>query len=109
IQGVTKVVESIHQKLPETRILILAVFPRNHKRDMPENVPMNRVEKINEGISKLDNGDTIRFLNINDKFLQGGQTVSPDIMPDGVHLTAEGYKIWAEAITPLLKEMYNQP
>lgn len=59
---------------------------------------------MNREISKLDNGKTIRYLDIGDKFLQDG-SVPADIMVDGVHLTKKGYEIWAESMNPLLKQM----
>ncbi len=104
VTGITKIVQEIRGKLPETRILLLAVFPREAKRDLPANRPMERVKEVNARIAKLDDGRMIRFMDINDKLLVDGK-VHKDIMPDGVHLTEKGYEIWAQAIKPTLDEM----
>jgi lysophospholipase L1-like esterase len=104
IAGVTNIVEKIREKLPDTKILLLGIFPRAARRDLPENIPMQRVTAVNRAIAKLDDGNTVRFLDLGDKFLRDGK-VPPEFMFDGVHLTEKGYEIWAESIDPLLKEM----
>jgi lysophospholipase L1-like esterase len=103
-EAITKIVDQIRAKLPKTKILLLGIFPRNAKRDLPENVPMQTVRQVNSIIAKLDNGSSIRYLDIGEKFLSDGK-VPPDIMPDGVHLTEKGYEIWAESMQPLLDSM----
>lgn len=102
--GVKRIMQQIGTRLPSTKVLLLGIFPRNAKRDLPSNVPMQRVTAANKELAKMDNGNTIRYLDISEKFLQN-EKVPADIMPDGVHLTEKGYEIWAEAIDPLLKEM----
>ena len=57
---------------------------------------------------KLDDGKNVRYLDLEDKFLQPDGTISKEIMPDFLHLTPAGYEIWAEAMDPLLTEMMGQ-
>jgi lysophospholipase L1-like esterase len=117
-EGVTKIVKTAQAKTG-ANVLLLGVFPRGitakqaeeskdpKKIEAAKRTPMQRekITKINEIISKLDDGKTVRYLDIKDKFLSPEGTLSPDIMPDYLHLTPPGYKIWADAIDPLLKEM----
>jgi lysophospholipase L1-like esterase len=117
-EGVTKIVKTAQAKTG-AKVLLLGVFPRGitekqaaeskdpKKIAAAKNTPMNRekIARINEVISKLDDGKTVRYLDIKDKFLAADGTLSPDIMPDYLHLTKPGYEIWADAIDPLLKEM----
>jgi beta-glucosidase len=105
VAGVKKIVELIQQKLPNTKLLLLAIFPRNAKRDMPANVPMQRVTAANKELAKMDNGKSIRYLDLTNKFLQGHDKLPEEITLDGVHLTPKGYEIWAESMNPLLQEM----
>ena len=60
---------------------------------------------INEIIAKLDDGKSIRFLDVGDKFVEKDGTISKDIMPDALHLSKKGYEIFAEAFHPLLVEL----
>jgi lysophospholipase L1-like esterase len=99
--GVKKIVETVHRKLPQTKVLLLGVFPRDRK-DSPAR---KSVEAINAIISKFDDGKKTRYLDLGPKFLDDSGEIPTDIMPDGLHPEAKGYEIWAEAMRPLLDEM----
>jgi beta-glucosidase len=105
--AVTEIVEKSRKKLPDTKILLLGIFPRNSKKSMPENIQMKRILEINKTISKLDNGSSIRYLDISKAFLEDG-LVPKKVMPDGLHPSVEGYERWAKAMQPLLSEMMKE-
>jgi lysophospholipase L1-like esterase len=100
-RGVTKIVEYIHKKSPNTKILLLAIFPRGEK----PNPQREKIKKTNEIIAKLDDGKNVFFLDIGDKFVEADGTISKEIMRDYLHLTAKGYQLWADAIAPKLAEL----
>jgi lysophospholipase L1-like esterase len=101
--GVTKCVQLLRTKLPDTKVLLLGVFPRAEK---PENPARAKIKSINEIIQKLDDGGkTVKYLDITDKFLDKDGTLPKDIMPDFLHPNAKGYQIWADAVKPTLDEM----
>jgi lysophospholipase L1-like esterase len=97
------IVQGIGSQCPGTKVLLLAVFPRNKTTDTPEQLATNR--KVNEIIAKLDDGKNVRFLDINKVFLGPDGKVPKDIMPDFLHPNQEGYQLWAEAMEPTLAEM----
>jgi len=119
-EGVTKIVKTAQEKTG-AKVMLLGVFPRGITEKQAEEAkdPKNPVEKaktmtpmqrekitkINEIISKLDDGKTVRYLDLKDKFMQPDGTLSKDTFYDYLHLTPAGYTIWADAIDPLLKEM----
>lgn len=103
-EGVRVIVEHLRAKLPSTRILLLAIFPRGEK-DSPARA---QVDAINKMIAKLKDGDHVVFLNINKRFLQPDGTLSKDIMPDLLHPNAAGYKIWADAIQKPLARLLKK-
>lgn len=101
--GIKLIVETIHKKTPDTKVLLLGVFPRSAKADAPAR---KKITEINKIISTLDNSSKgVRYLDIGEKFLDKEGNLPKDIMPDYLHLSAKGYEIWADAITPTLKEM----
>jgi lysophospholipase L1-like esterase len=102
-KGVTKIVETIRAKTPATKILLLAVFPRGEKAE--GNMQRDKPKQVNATIAKLDDGKHVFFLDIGSKFLQPDGTLTKEIMPDLLHLSAKGYQIWADAISPKLKEL----
>ncbi len=101
--GIEKIIKAIHQRTPETKILLLAIFPRGATND--KNPGRAKNTKVNEIIAKLDDGKKIHFLDIGKKFLTDDGTLSKDIMPDLLHLNAKGYQIWADAIREKLAEV----
>jgi lysophospholipase L1-like esterase len=44
-------------------------------------------------------------MDIGDKFIGEGGTISKEIMPDFIHLSPKGYEIWADAIEPTVKSL----
>ena len=94
--GVTKIVETIRAKLPDTKILLLAVFPRGPKAE--GNAQREKLKQVNAIIAKLDDGKSVFYLDIGDKFLQPDGTLTKEIMPDFLHLSPKGYQIWADSI-----------
>jgi lysophospholipase L1-like esterase len=101
--GVKAIVEELHKQTPDTKLLLLGVFPRGMKATDPAR---KRIKHINEIISQLDDGGkTVKYLDIGDKFLEADGTLPKSIMPDSLHPNAKGYEIWAEAILPSVQDM----
>jgi len=101
-EGVTAIVKEIEQRSPSSRILLLGVFPRGHEPGTPER---KKLAEVNEIISKLDDGKTVFYLDIGEKFLSPDGTISKEIMPDFLHPNAAGYQIWASAMAPKLAQL----
>ena len=101
IAGVTAVVKGLRAILPETKILLLAIFPRGQKGEPVR----EQLQTINAAIAKLDDGKWVKFVDINSKLLAPDGTLSEKIMPDLLHPNVNGYQIWADAIRAPLKAM----
>jgi lysophospholipase L1-like esterase len=101
IEAVQAVIKKLRVKLPDSKILLLAIFPRGTLDD-PQRA---QVALINTVIAKLDDGRMVKFLDINPKFLEADGTLSTNIMPDLLHPNEQGYQIWADAMGPTLDEM----
>lgn len=105
-EGVTAIVKKLRAKLPEAKILLLGVFPRGEK----PNPGRDKIKEVNEMIAKLDdNGKTVKYLDISKTFLNEDGTISKEIMPDFLHLSATGYRMWADAMEPTLWSMLDEP
>lgn len=101
--GVAAIVQVLREKLPETRILLLAIFPRGKKQD-PQR---SQVAEINATLAKLEDGKAVHFLDIGAAFLAVDGSLSRDIMPDLLHPNERGYEIWATAIQKPLRQLLD--
>ena len=101
-EGVKAIVDKLKEKLPETKVLILAIFPRGANKD-------DTKRKVNEGanalIAKLADDKQVFFLDIGPKFLAEDGTLSKEIMPDLLHLNEKSYRIWAESTEEKLSSL----
>jgi lysophospholipase L1-like esterase len=101
IEGIQAVVLELRAKLPASKILLLAIFPRGTLDD-PQRA---QVALINTVIARLDDSKMVKYLDINPKFLEDDGTLPESIMPDLLHPNEKGYQIWAEAMEPTLAGM----
>jgi lysophospholipase L1-like esterase len=68
-----------------------------------------RVDQVNRIIKSLDDGKMVIYKDIGPRFLGADGRIPKDVMPDFLHLSPKGYRIWAEAIEPLLWELMDEP
>jgi len=95
VAGIAAITRTIRRRLPDTRILLLAIFPRGEK---PDNLRRKQVNEINAAIAMLHDGKSVYFLDIGVNFLAPDGTLPKDVMPDFLHPSEQGYAIWAAAI-----------
>ncbi len=99
--GIEANVRYLQERLPEAKILLLAIFPRGAK----DSKVRADVTEVNRQIATLHDGKQVHFLDIGEKFLEPDGTLPEDIMPDLLHPNAKGYAIWAEAIKEPLRRL----
>jgi len=101
IAGVKAVVAELRSRLPAAKILLLAILPRGLKDD-----PIRaQIREVNAAIAGLDDGKSIRFLDIGARLTAADGTISTEIMPDLLHPSEQGYAILADAIQGPLAEL----
>ena len=100
--GIKNLLNELQQRLPHTKVLLLAVFPRDEKPD-------GQLRQINNGVNAIikDYADnkTIFFADINSVFLTKEGVLPKDIMPDLLHPNEKGYELWAEALEAYLQKL----
>lgn len=104
VKGDTKIVAELHRRLPNTKVLLLGIFPRGARATDPARA---KIKAINTELSKLDDGDKTRFVDFGNQLLDAEGNLTPEMSPDALHLTPPGYRIWADAMQPLLDEMMH--
>ena len=98
--GIRKIVETIHAKQPQAKILLLGIFPRGASPDDPMRA---RIARINSLIAPLSDGKNVVYMDLSKDFVDSKGNMSRQIMPDFLHPSAEGYRIWFQGVNPTLK------
>lgn len=94
--GIVAIVDELTKELPETRILVLGIFPMG---PVP-NVYRDRVALANLLVKDQLSTRNTTFVDIGREFLGPDREISQETMPDHLHLSTEGYEIFAKAIEP---------
>ena len=96
VPGILAIVEEVRKRSPESRIIVMGVFPRGYAAGNDYRAP---ILKINELLGKaLEGRPNTAFLDIGEKFLAPDGTLPTTMMDDGTHPTEAGYAIWAKAL-----------
>ncbi len=110
--GTAAIVDLIRHASPQTRILLLRIFPRQnvyHRADGSERGSAARRSATNlragELVARLADHRSVFFLDLNHVFLRLDGSIDPVLMPDLLHPSPLGAERWAEAMEPLLSSL----
>lgn len=101
-RGITRIVFELQSRLPQSRILLLGILPRQAGPSEPIRA---KILQVNRAIAGLDDGAALRFLDFSARFLERDGTLSPLVMPDYLHPSLLGYTIYGTSIWPTLLSM----
>ena len=101
-KGVGAVVAAVRKKVPDAKVLLLGIFPRDRAAGTDLR---KKVAEANEQIAKLADGQAVVYRDIGSAFLAADGTLPADVMPDALHLSEKGYARWAEAIDEPLRAL----
>lgn len=106
VRGLKAIVDVCRRKVPGAVIVLTAILPRNDNMAvMPE------INRINEKIAQLADGQMVRYLNINDRLADREGRLLDGMMDarDRLHPTVKGYQIWADCLKPIFTEVLGPP
>lgn len=92
--GITSIVQTLRARLPQTQILLLAIFPRGEK-PTPERAVLAKANAI---AARLADDRNVFFMDVNHLFLRPDGSIPSSLMPDFEHPNEEGHRLWAAAI-----------
>jgi lysophospholipase L1-like esterase len=101
LEGVTAIVQQLRQRLPETKVLVLGIFPRGSTFSTQR----GKILQVNQALAKLADGKMVHYLDFGSQLIEADGSISKKVMPDALHLSEAGYELWAKAIEPKLKEL----
>jgi lysophospholipase L1-like esterase len=104
LEGVTAIVRQIRKRQPETKIILVGIFPRG-KAFSPQR---GKILQVNQALARLDDGQHVFYLDFGSQLIENDGSISKGIMPDYLHPNDAGYRIWANAMEPKLKQLLGE-
>jgi len=93
-------VKTVHDRLPKTRIVFIAIKPSIARWRLVEK--MRKANSLIRAVTKED--ERLSFVDIDTPMIgDDGQPRKDLFLKDGLHLNADGYKLWASLVKPHLQ------
>jgi len=107
VRGIAAVIQSVREQLPGGRILLLGLLPAG--RD-PRMRPAG-IERVNEGLEAWARTSVpgLTYLDVGQAFLTPEGWIHDGYLIDEIHLSREGYRVWAEAMESTLASLLATP
>jgi len=102
VEGISEVYKKVHLKVPEAKIVVMAIMPMEQFPDHPRRQLINETNRLLKIYAQEQN---ITVVDIGPKMLTPDGILSKDITSDFCHPTEKGYQIWANAIRPFVNEL----
>jgi beta-glucosidase len=99
VAGIRANLDEIRRRQPQAKVLLLALFPRD---ELPDGPLRRHNASINALLPALADCRQVVFLDIGKQLTNPDGTLSKDILPDWLHLSPQGYDIWARSLEPTL-------
>ena len=103
-EGIRANLEVLRQHLPEARILLLGLLPREALPDAPLRI---EVAQVNRLIRDCADDQHVFYAEIGDVLVTSGGLLSAEISPDQLHFTARGYALLAARLEPELDRLLS--
>ncbi|MBN1439042.1 MAG: hypothetical protein JW929_06490 [Anaerolineales bacterium] len=104
VEGIREIVEIVRRKLNRATIVLLGLFPRKPDEkgiDYPA-----KIDRINRRLDSLYAGTDVVYRDLGPDLLDEDGAVNETIMPDGLHLNAEGYDFIGPKLRAIIEAVW---
>ncbi|MFT7723497.1 MAG: GDSL-type esterase/lipase family protein [Roseateles sp.] len=102
VAGIRRNLDEIRQRQPQARVLLLALLPRGER---PDDLLRRHNARINALLPALADGRQVVFLDIGPQLMNPDGTLPQALLPDFLHLSPQGYDIWARSLDATLTSL----
>ncbi len=100
VEGFREIITTIQRKAPEVDIYVQTCLPARGKYSHLNPV----INRYNEAITTTAEERDCPVIDLYPLFLDDNNELREDLTRDGIHLTSEGYDIWAAAVKQFMVE-----
>ena len=91
-------VRKVHAGLPQTRIVFIAIKPSIRRWALVDKV--REANRLIRAVTEKD--ERLVYVDVDEPMIGDGKPRAELFLADGLHLSAEGYQIWADLVRPHL-------
>lgn len=92
IDRLKTILRELNTALPDTRVFVHSLFPREQRF-------ADKIKAYNEMVLDLDQNAAVTTIDVFPWFAQPDGSIDPRYANDGIHLSGEAYRIWADRIS----------
>jgi lysophospholipase L1-like esterase len=100
--GIRANLELLRRQLPEAKILLLGLLPREETAAAPLRIAVAQVNRL---IRDCDDGEHVIYADMGDVLLDETGRLPAAISPDQLHFRAHGYSLLASRLVPVLDRL----
>lgn len=110
--GMRAILDVTQEKAPGAIVILMGITPRSDRLDGASVMPT--IDAINARYERFADGAAqgrgrVRYLNINRELSKADGAPREGVTVDGLHLSAIGYQMWADALKPIFAEILGPP
>jgi beta-glucosidase len=98
------IAQLFRRRLPQTRVILMGLLPVAEPK---KRALVRQVNAINAALTF--NPDEVVFLDLGERFTSADGSPNPVLFSDGVHPNSEGYRTWADALSPVIAKWTAAP
>ncbi|MBN2651425.1 MAG: hypothetical protein JXR63_03505 [Spirochaetales bacterium] len=100
--GINAIIDKLKSSSPNSTIILMKIFPRSYRPDAMR----EKINIVNNLLEEKYTADIkVKLLDIGHNFLYRSGNIKSLLMPDFLHLSVKGYKIWAEALIEIMEQV----
>jgi len=105
IEDYRKFVRSLHGRMPECRIVFIAIKP-----SLARWAFVDQMREANQKVAKFsESDDRLFYADIDTPMIGRDALPRPELYAeDGLHMTAKGYEVWSSVLEPILRIAFRR-
>jgi platelet-activating factor acetylhydrolase IB subunit beta/gamma len=103
--AIREIVDIFRNRLPNTKIVVLGLLPRDNDETGTDYA--GKIGRINRRLQSLYDGSDVHFRDIGGRLTDEHGAVRRDIMPDGLHLNADGYRFVGPMLQEIIEDVWH--
>ena len=104
-QSIDVVIQKVQAKCPTSKILLLGLFPQGYEKNHKNRLMF---QHVNLRLPSVATANGVVYRDVGQVLLEPDGSLSTTISYDGTHLAEAGYRRFAEALGPIVRELLKE-